>query len=203
VIAVPDASPVHVLGISGSLRRESLNTALLRAAIERSGPDVHIEEYAGLRDLPHYDADLDTERPPEAVEDLRRRISRADGLLIATPEYNYAVPGVLKNAIDWASRPVPGSSLEHKPIAIMGAAPGAFGSVRAQLSLRQSFLWTDSAVVSKPEVVVFRAAERFEDGRLVDEGTDELIRDLIRALVDLIGGRRNGLAEDEVAISPV
>ncbi|UDY38050.1 NAD(P)H-dependent oxidoreductase [Dermatobacter hominis] len=105
--------------------------------------------------------------------------------------------------MDRASRPVPGSSLERKPIAIMGAAPGASGSVRAQLVLRQSFLWTDSRVVTKPEVVVFRVAERFEDGRLVDEGTDQLVRDLLVALADLIRSTTGARAADEVAISPV
>ena len=197
---------LDVLGISGSLRAGSYNSALLRAAVERAGDDLVIDVYDGLRELPPYDADLDTDEPPAEVAALRRAVTGADGLLIATPEYNYSVPGVLKNAIDWASRPVPGSSLERKPIAIMGAAPGAFGSVRAQLALRQSFLWTDSLVVTKPEVVVFRAAERFEDGRLVDEGTDRLVRDLLAALVALIrstGVRSEGGAPDEVAISPV
>lgn len=172
-----------IFALSGSLRRDSFNTRLLHAA-EHLGPaGMEFDQYDGLRDLPHYDADLDTDTPPEPVADLRARITAADGVLIATPEYNYNVPGVLKNAIDWASRPPATSALRHKHVAIMGAAPGNFGTVRAQLALRQSFLWIDSYVIGKPEVVVFRAGERFDDdGALVDEGTVDLIRSLLDEL---------------------
>jgi len=178
---------VRILGISGSLRAASYNTALLRAAVSLAPEGMTIEVYDRLRDIPPYDQDLDTGSLPEPVADLRRRIVAADGLLIATPEYNYGVPGVLKNAIDWASRPAGRSSLTRKPTAVMGAAPGAFGSVRAQLSLRQSFLWTDSDVVTKPEVMVFQAAGRFDaDANLVDEGARELVRGLLVALAGKI-----------------
>jgi chromate reductase len=108
-------------------------------------------------------------------------------MLIATPEYNYGVPGVLKNAIDWASRPAASSSLLGKPVAIMGAAPTNFGSVRAQLALRQSFLWIDSQLVAKPELIVFRSHERFDDaGNLIDDTTRKLLVELLDALADTI-----------------
>ena len=178
---------MKILGISGSLRTGSLNSALLRAAVELAPDGMKIDQYGGLRDLPHYDQDLDTDDPPTTVAELRARMRAADGVLIATPEYNYGVPGVLKNAIDWASRPVATSPLKRKPVAVMGAAPGAFGAVRAQLSLRQTLLWTDSDVVSKPELMVFQARERFDvAGTLTDPQARELLRALLRALGDLI-----------------
>ncbi|MET7284077.1 NADPH-dependent FMN reductase [Kribbella sp. NPDC005582] len=138
--------------------------------------------------MPHYNGDLDTdEKLPAQVRDLRDRIRAADGLLIATPEYNYSIPGGLKNAIDWASRPSATSSLLHKPVAIIGAAPTNFGTVRAQLALRQVFVWTHSDVVVKPEVMVFRAHERFDEaGNLIDEGTITLVTDLVDALAGKI-----------------
>jgi len=129
---------------------------------------------------------------PKPVAQLRARIHDADAVLIATPEYNYGVPGVLKNAIDWASRPAATSCLLHKNVAIMGAAPTNFGSVRAQLSLRQSFLWIHSKVLGKPEVVVFRAHDRFDDeGNLTDEGTKKLLADMVTALADQTRANRS------------
>ncbi len=178
---------MRIFALSGSLRDGSFNTALLRAAEELAPADVEFDHYERLGDLPHYNQDLDGDDPPESVIDLRARITAADGVLIATPEYNYSIPGVLKNAIDWASRPAASSSLLHKPVAIMGAAPTNFGSVRAQLALRQCFVWIDSRVVVKPEVIVFRAQERFdENGHLVDEMTAELVSGLLAALRTLI-----------------
>lgn len=175
--------PMTVLAISGSLRRRSYNTALLDAATQLAPEGMAVVHYTGLRDLPHYDQDVDESQPPKEVIDLRTRVADADGLLIATPEYNYSVPGVLKNLIDWASRPADDSSLKHKPVAILGAAPTAFGTVRAQLSLRQSFLWTDSIVVAKPEVMVFGAASRFDDDlRLTDDTTKDLVGTLLHSL---------------------
>lgn len=182
-----------VLAISGSLRADSHNTALLRAA-QKFNTGLDIEIYDGLRDIPAYDQDLDTPHArPAAVADLRERINAADGLLIATPEFNYSIPGTLKNAIDWASTDWTGTEglpLLHKPIAIMGAAPTQFGSVRAQLALRQVFVWTESYVVGKPEVIAFRSHERFDsDGNLVDETTIDLLRDLLYALTAKIKNR--------------
>lgn len=175
---------IRILGISGSLRAGSLNTALLRAAQKHAPAGVTIDLYDGLAELPYYNGDLDTEENlPVQARELRDLIRAADGVLIATPEYNYSIPGGLKNAIDWASRPSATSSLLHKPMAIMGAAPTNFGTVRAQLALRQVFVWTHSDVVVKPEVMVFRAHERFDEaGNLIDEGTITLVIELVDAL---------------------
>ncbi|MFI8522714.1 NADPH-dependent FMN reductase [Streptomyces sp. NPDC085481] len=186
----------RVLAISGSLRADSHNTQLLRAAQKfNTGQDIEI--YEGLREIPPYDLDLDTpELRPAPVAELRRRVQEADGLLIATPEFNYSVPGVLKNALDWLSTDwtrTEGLPLNRKPLAIMGAAPTNFGTVRAQLALRQMFVWTDSDVVVKPEVHVFRSHERFDaDGNLTDEVTIELLQGLLSALqakIEAAGGR--------------
>jgi chromate reductase len=178
---------LKILGISGSLRAGSHNTALLRAARKLAPPGMTVDVYGGLRDLPPYDMDLDSpDRRPAVVQDLRDRVTEADGLLIVTPEFNYSVPGVLKNAIDWVSTDWTGTEglpLRRKPVAIAGAAPTNFGSVRAQLALRQVFVWTDSDVVTKPELIAFRVHERFDrDGTLVDETTAELLRGLLDAL---------------------
>jgi chromate reductase len=179
---------IRVLGISGSLRAGSLNTALLRAAQKHAPAGVTIDLYDGLAELPYYNGDLDTdENLPDSVRDLRDRIRAADGVLFATPEYNYSIPGGLKNLIDWASRPAATSSLLHKPVAIMGAAPTNFGTVRAQLALRQVFVWTHSDVVVKPEVMAFRAHERFDEaGNLTDDDTVKLVTSLVDALADKV-----------------
>lgn len=184
-----DIDPLRVLGISGSLRADSQNTMLLRAAIRLAPEGMVIEEYAGLADVPPYNGDEDTDIPPDAVADLRERIHQADGLLIVTPEYNYGIPGVLKNALDWASTGAH-PALSEKPVAIAGAAPTNFGSVRAQLALRQMFVWTDSYVVVKPEVIVFRSHERFDSaGNLVDADTAALVGGLLGALAHKIAQR--------------
>ncbi|UGT45109.1 NAD(P)H-dependent oxidoreductase [Nocardia yamanashiensis] len=182
-----------ILAISGSLRAASHNTALLRAA-QKHNAGLDIEIYDNLREIPPYDLDLDNPADrPAAVTELRERIAAADGLLIATPEFNYSIPGVLKNAIDWVSTDwtkTEGLPLHRKPIAIAGAAPTQFGSVRAQLALRQVFVWTESDVVIKPEVIAFRSHERFdEDGNLVDDTTIELLTGLLTALKAKIDAR--------------
>ncbi|MEV4257668.1 NADPH-dependent FMN reductase [Spirillospora sp. NPDC049652] len=182
-----------ILGISGSLRADSYNTALLRAAQKFTPHGVTVEIYDGLRDLPPYDMDQDVpERRPAAAQALRDRVNAADGLLIATPQFNYSVPGVLKNAIDWASTDwtgTEGAPLLRKPVAIAGAAPTNFGSVRAQLALRQVFVWTGSDVVVKPELIAFRAHERFDEaGNLTDERTIGVLRDLLDALAAKMKG---------------
>ena len=171
-----------VLGISGSLRQESFNTRLLYASDGLAPIDMDIEVFDNLGQIPPYNSDNDGENAPAVVEVLRSQVREADALLIATPEYNYSIPGVLKNAIDWLSTGDGGELLAGKPVAVMGAAPTAFGSVRAQLALRQVFVWTDSKPVVKPEVIVFNAHERFDGDKLVDEGTQDLVRRLLLAL---------------------
>ena len=175
---------MDVLVLSGSLRQDSYNSALARAAVDLAPPGMSLKLYDGLREIPPYDADDDTDvgTAPSPVAQLRAAIASADGLLLGSPEYNYGVPGELKNAIDWASRPAATSALRGKPIALASAAPGAFGGVRAQLAWRQTFLWTESRVVLKPEVMVFKAAEKFDDGRLVDETSKDLVRGLLGSL---------------------
>ena len=180
-----DAQTVKVLGISGSLRRGSFNTAALRAAQELAPAGVEVAVFQSLRDIPPYDDDLrQGQGYPAPVEDLRARIKAADALLIATPEYNYSVPGVLKNAIDWASRP-PEQPFDGKPIAIMGASPGALGTARAQYHLRQMFVFLNGMVLNRPEVMIAQAGTRFDaEGRLTDEKTREFVQALLVALKD-------------------
>ncbi|MEV3991540.1 NADPH-dependent FMN reductase [Streptomyces sp. NPDC049837] len=182
---------LRILAISGSLRAASHNTALLRAAQKMQQGGLDIEIYDGLRAIPAYDLDLDAPGLwPAPVADLRRRVTEADGLLIATPEFNYGVPGVLKNALDWASTDWAGTGevpLRGKPTAVLGASPSHFGSVRAQLALRQVLLGTRTDVVTSPEVTVMRSHERFDDnGNLTDEVTADLLRDLLSALADKV-----------------
>jgi chromate reductase, NAD(P)H dehydrogenase (quinone) len=159
---------VQILAISGSLRRESYNTRLLGAAAELAPPGIEVELYDGLASLPAYDADLDVEPAPEAVRDLRERIAAADGVLIATPEYNGSIPGQLKNAVDWASRPFPGSSLRNKPVVLVGGTPGAYGAMWAQTDLRRVLGIAGARVVGE-ELPVAQVQTRFDDeGRLID-----------------------------------
>ena len=159
---------MRILALSGSLRRESYNTRLLRAASELAPPGVEVELYEGLASLPPYDADIDVDPVPAAVRDVRGRIAAADGLLISSPEYNGSFPGQLKNAIDWASRPFPESSLRNKPIALAGATPGAYGAMWAQTDLRRVLGIAGARVVGE-ELPVAHAPTRFDDeGRLID-----------------------------------
>lgn len=174
-----------VLGICGSLRSGSYNRMLLSAARDLAPPEVAIEEFAGLREIPPYDDDERVGQGyPPPVAELRRRIVLADALLIATPEYNFGPSGVLKNAIDWVSRPPLESPLRQKPIAVMGASTGRMGTVRAQLALRQNLGYLESYVLLKPEVLVSDAAAAFDErGRLIDEKVRELVERLVAGLV--------------------
>jgi chromate reductase len=173
---------IRVLGIAGSLRRGSYNKGALRAALELAPEGVSIETFDELAAIPPYDEDVKQQGFPPPVEALRARIKAADALLIVTPEYNYSIPGVLKNAIDWASRP-PEQPFDGKPIALMGASPGMLGTARAQYHLRQCFVFLNGLVLNRPEVMIANAAQRFdEQGRLTDEKTREFIRALLVAL---------------------
>ena len=170
---------MRVLAVSGSLRRDSYNTALLRAAAEVAPQGVEVERYEGLASLPPYDADSDVGAGPPAVQDLRERIAAADALLIATPEYNGSIPGLLKNAVDWASRPLPGSSLGGKTVAVIGASTGQYGGMWAQTELRKS-LGVAGARVLENGVAVPKAQERFDhEGTLLDVA----LRDQLAALL--------------------
>jgi chromate reductase len=175
-------NPIHVLGISGSLRRNSYNTALLRAAAELMPPEMTLEIF-DLSHLPMFTQD--SEKPfPDPVVDLRTKLAQADALLIATPEYNGSISGALKNAIDWASR-APKQPLNGKPTAIIGASTGSFGTLRAQLHLRQILTHVGALTLGKPEVLVGRAEQVFDaQGHLVDSTTCGFLRDLLIALAD-------------------
>ena len=175
---------LKVLGIAGSLRAASFNRALLRAAQELAPAGMEITAF-DLAPIPLYNADVEAKGDPEPVGALKSAIRRADALLIVTPEYNFGMPGVLKNAIDWASRPPRSSVLMGKPAAIMGATPGMGGTGRAQLQLRQAFLFTQTLAVLSPEVLVARAGEKFDAaGRLTDEKTRQIVGQLLQALAD-------------------
>jgi chromate reductase len=180
--AAPATSTFRVLGIAGSLRSGSYNRALLRAAQEVAPEGMEIQTF-DLTPIPLYNGDVEAQGDPEPVAGLKAAIREADALLIATPEYNYGVPGVLKNAIDWASRPPGQSVLKGKPAALMGATPGNTGTARAQLQIRQAFVFTETYALLKPEVLVARAHEKFDSqGRLTDEATRERVRELLEAL---------------------
>jgi len=174
---------MRVLGISGSLRRDSHNTALLRHAgelFEAKGAEFEI--YDGLRDIPPYDEDDDAENGPEAVAQLRATVAEADAVFFVTPEYNASIPGVLKNAIDWLSRPIATTPLRNKPVAVIGASTGMFGAVWAQAELRK-VLSTVGARVIPGEVALGHAHTRFDDdGRLNDPNLDEQVHEVVRAL---------------------
>ncbi len=179
---------MRVLAISGSLRQGSYNTQLLRAAEELVPGDVTLELYDELESVPPYNEDRDTDDAPPAVVRLREAIAGADTVLIATPEYNGSVPGQLKNAIDWASRPVgAGAALWGKPVAVVGASTGMYGAVWAQAELRK-ILGTAGARVVDAEVAVGRAAERFdENGRVIDEEIRDELSEAVGALVAAAG----------------
>ncbi len=172
---------IHVLGFSGSLRKASFNAGMLRAAMEVLPESMTLEIF-DLSPIPFYNEDLNVDGGPAPVRAFKEKIAQADALLIATPEYNYSVPGVLKNAIDWASRPVKDSPLNEKPVAFMGVG-GLMGTVRAQHHLRQVAVYTNMYPLNKPEVEVQRGWEKFDpNGNLTDEPTRQAIRALLVAL---------------------
>ena len=173
---------MKILGISGSLRRDSYNAKLLRAAEELLPAFVELEIWDGLKSVPPYDEDDDVQPAPPAVAALRRAVAEADAILFATPEYNSSVPGQLKNAIDWLSRPLAANPLRNKPVAVIGASTGAFGAVWSQAELRKVLAAT-GARVAEAELAVGHAHTRFaDDGTLVDDD----LRDQLREALDVL-----------------
>ena len=173
---------IRVAGLVGSLRERSFNRGLLRAAIEVA-PEAMIILDQPIGDLPHFDDDLDVDGGPESVRRFRSAIQAADALLFITPEYNYSISGVLKNAIDWASRPSGRGAIMGKPAAVMGAAIGRSGTMRAQLHLRQIFVTLNIYGLNKPEIFVPYAGEKFDDaGNLTDEAIRAQIQEQLLAL---------------------
>lgn len=171
---------INVLGIVGSLRRGSYNRMLMNAAIELAPDGMQIRTF-DLADVPLYNADLDTDdRRPAVVRRLKDAIAQADGVLIASPEYNHSVPGVLQNAIDWASRPGMKSPLKAKPVAMMGASGGAVGTARGQQVLKLTLMSTLALVLPHPGVAVGQMKEKFDDGHLAHEPTREFLADFLR-----------------------
>ena len=173
---------VKILGFVGSLRKGSYNKALMRAAVELKPEDAIIEVF-DLEGIPPFNQDLERQ-PPQIVKEFKAKIREADALLIASPEYNYSVPGVLKNAIDWASRPYGDNAFEGKPVAIMSASIGSLGGARAQYHLRQSFIFLDMHPFNRPEVMMPFAQDNVDaKGNVTNEHTRQLIRELLEALV--------------------
>jgi chromate reductase, NAD(P)H dehydrogenase (quinone) len=185
---------LRILGLSGSLRRESHNTNLLRAAAALLPAGAELEVYADLRELPPYDADLDLDPADPAVARLRAALAKANGILIATPEYNGSIPGVLKNALDWASRPFPDNALRGKPVAVIGASTGLFGAVWAQAETRK-VLGVIGAAVIDHELPVDQADSAFaDDGRLTNEELHAALINLVEVLAAQAGAREAAAA---------
>ncbi len=180
---------MRVLAISGSLRRDSWNTKLLDAAAELFPPGVEFELFEGLKAVPPYDEDDDTADAPAAAAHFRAAIAGADAILFATPEYNSSVPGQLKNALDWASRPLATNALRNTPVAVVGASTGAFGAVWAQAELRKVLAATGARVVDG-EVAVGHANNRFDEhGRLTDDDLREQLAEVVDTLVAEVDAR--------------
>lgn len=174
---------IRIAGIAGSLRKGSYNKSALRAALKLVPPGSALD-ILELDGIPGFNEDLERDFPPPARQ-FKAKIKAADAILIVTPEYNYSVPGVLKNAIDWASRPYGDSAWNGKPVAVMGASIGMLGTGRAQYHLRQMFVFLNMYPLNQPEVMIANAAEKFdEQGNLKDPKTSEKIRELLEALVD-------------------
>ena len=186
------SKPIRILGIAGSLRRDSYNRAALRAATQLAPQDATIETFE-IDGIPGFNQD-DERNPPAKVVELKRRIREADAILFVTPEYNYSVPGVLKNAIDWASRPYGDSAWNGKAAGIMGASIGSIGTARAQYHLRQMMVFLNVFPINQPEVMIGNASERFDArGILTDDAAKKLIRQLLQNLVEWT--RRIGQAQ--------
>jgi chromate reductase len=172
---------LRILGIAGSLRAGSFNRALLRSAVDLAPEGMTIETF-DLIEVPLYNGDVEAEGDPPGVAAFKQAIAAADGVLMATPEYNHGVPGVMKNAVDWASRPPREAPLGGKPVGLIGASPGITGTARGQSQLRQAFEFTDSYCMPQPELLVFKAHEKFDaEGRLTDAATAEYLQRYLTA----------------------
>jgi chromate reductase len=180
---------MRVLAISGSLRRGSHNTRLLRVAAQLAPPPVELELFEGLKEVPPYDEDDDTGDAPRGAQRLREAIAAADAVLIATPEYNSSLPGQLKNALDWASRPFPDNVLRNKPVAVVGASTGMFGAVWAQAEARKVLAATGARVIDI-ELPVAGAEAAFDGDRLADRELHARLAEIIEELVVAAGQRR-------------
>ena len=191
------ADTFHLLGFAGSLRKDSYNRSLLRAAAELLPPNVELEIF-DLEGIPPYNQDRE-QQPPAKVREFKEKIRACDALLIATPEYNYSVPGVLKNAIDWGSRPHGDNVFDDKAVAFMGASIGMIGTARAQYHLRQSCVFLNMHPLNRPEVMVPYAQERIKDGKVTDPVTRHLITELLEGLVAWTNRLRHGIAAEERA----
>ena len=177
------AKGVKILGIVGSLRKNSYNKALMHLAFEVLPKGVTLQVF-DIKDIPPFNQD-DEQNIPEVVEDLKSKIRSSDAVLIACPEYNYSIPGVLKNALDWASRPYGDNALERKPVAVMSASIGRLGGARAQYHLRQIFVALNMYPVNRPEVMMPFAAQKVDaKGKIIDEESRELVKQLLIALID-------------------
>jgi len=175
---------MKILGIVGSLRKHSYNRGLLQAALEvlPSGSELEI---IGLEGIPLYSQDIENNMPPAVVQ-MKAKIRAADAILIATPEYNYSMPGVLKNAIDWCSRPYGDSAWDGKKVALMGASPAELGTSRAQYHLRQVFVYFNAKILNRPEFMLGKAHEKFDaNGKLIDPKTKEKLKEFLVAFVKL------------------
>jgi chromate reductase, NAD(P)H dehydrogenase (quinone) len=182
------AETTRILGIAGSLRKASYNKSVLRAAQKLVPADASIEAFE-LDGIPAFNQD-DEMNAPQRVTELKARARAADAILFVTPEYNYSIPGVLKNAIDWASRPYGDSAWTGKPVAVMGASIGVIGTARAQYHLRQCFVFLDMEPVNQPEVMVNAGKSLDEQGNLKDETTRDLISKLLQNLVNKARARK-------------
>ena len=177
---------IKILGIAGSLRAESLNRSLLRAAKELAPDSMRIEIF-DLSAIPLYNSDVEKAGDPASVMAFKQAIRQADAVLMVTPEYNHGVPGVMKNAVDWASRPPASAPLAGKPVGILGASPAMTGSARGQSQLRQAFEFTNSYCMPQPEVLVFRAHEKFDgQGKLTDEQTAGFLKKYLVAFAEWV-----------------
>ncbi len=172
---------LHIVALLGSLRRDSFNRIVLQTATELCPADAYIET-VDIGMLPLFNGDFENSMPPEVVN-FKTKVASADAILIVTPEYNYSIPGVLKNAIDWCSRPVTENSLDGKPVAIMSASPGMMGGSRAQYHLRQCFVFLNMFPINRPEVIINNVQEKISEGKVNDQPTKDKIVEQLTALI--------------------